>query len=86
MVKNILLPLGISFFTFQQLSFLVSVYKGEEEIGRFIDYSLFVSFFPQLVAGPIVLYSEMIPQFQDPERRYFHSENFAAGLYMGDGA
>ena len=82
MVKNILLPLGISFFTFQQLSFLVSVYKGEEEIGRFIDYSLFVSFFPQLVAGPIVLYSEMIPQFQDPERRYFHSENFAAGLYI----
>ena len=39
-------------------------------------------FFPQLVAGPIVLYSEMIPQFKDESRRYFNSENFASGLYM----
>lgn len=81
-LRNILLPLGISFFTFQQLSFLISVYKREEKVERFKDYCLFVTFFPQLVAGPIVLYSEMIPQFKDESRRYFNSENFASGLYM----
>ena len=67
-LRHILLPLGISFFTFQQLSFLVSVYKKEESVGRLRDYCLFVTFFPQLVAGPIVLYSEMIPQFKEQQQ------------------
>lgn len=80
-LKNILLPLGISFFTFQQLSFLISVYQKQEEIGNVLDYSLFVVFFPQLVAGPIVLYSEMIPQFSDEKNRYFNTENFAKGFF-----
>ena len=81
-LKRIMLPLGISFFTFQQLSFLVSVYQGEEKVEKLRDYALFVLFFPQLVAGPIVLYSEMIPQFKDRQRRYFNAENFAAGIYI----
>jgi len=81
-LKRIMLPLGISFFTFQQLSFLVSVYQGEEKVERLRDYALFVLFFPQLVAGPIVLYSEMIPQFKDEQRRYFNAENFASGIYI----
>ena len=81
-LKHIILPLGISFFTFQQLSFLVSIYKREEKVEKFMDYCLFVSFFPQLVAGPIVLYSEMIPQFKDEKRRHFNSDNFAAGIYV----
>lgn len=81
-LRHIVLPLGISFFTFQQLSFLVSVYRGEEEVGRLRDYCLFVTFFPQLVAGPIVLYSEMIPQFREEKRRYFQPESFAKGLYL----
>ncbi|MBR1659371.1 MAG: MBOAT family protein [Oscillospiraceae bacterium] len=81
-LRDIALPLGISFFTFQQLSFLVSVYHGEERVGRLRDYCLFVSFFPQLVAGPIVLYSEMLPQFRDETRRSFDGERFASGLYM----
>lgn len=81
-LKNILLPLGISFFTFQQLSFLISVYKKEEVVGNLLDYSVFVTFFPQLVAGPIVLYSEMIPQFQDKSRRFFNFDNFNKGLYF----
>ena len=80
--KNIILPLGISFFTFQQLSFLVSVYKGEEKVEKFRDYCLFVTFFPQLVAGPIVLYSEMIPQFKDKKKRYFNEKNFTTGIFM----
>ena len=81
-LKHILLPLGISFFTFQQLSFLVSVYRREEKVERLRDYCLFVTFFPQLVAGPIVLYSEMMPQFRDESRRHFDSESFAAGIYL----
>lgn len=80
-IRNILLPLGISFFTFQQLSFLCSVYKEEETVGSLWDYAIFVAFFPQLVAGPIVLYSEMIPQFRDVSRRRFSTDNFGRGLY-----
>ena len=81
-LKHLLLPLGISFFTFQQLSFLVSVYKKEEQVEDFISYCVFVLFFPQLVAGPIVLYSEMIPQFRDESRCRFDSDNLARGLFM----
>ena len=81
-LKHIMLPLGISFFTFQQLSFLISVFQKEETVGRLRDYALFVLFFPQLVAGPIVLYNEMIPQFKDPQRRYFSPESFAKGIYI----
>ena len=82
LLKHIALPLGISFFTFQQLSFLVSIRKGEEQLERFDDYCIFVLFFPQLVAGPIVLYSEMIPQFKDPRRRYWNWDNIAKGVYI----
>lgn len=81
-LKHIALPLGISFFTFQQLSFLVSIQKGEEQLEHFDDYCIFVLFFPQLVAGPIVLYSEMVPQFKDPQRRYWNWENASKGMYI----
>lgn len=80
-LRHILLPLGISFFTFQQLSFLISVYKQEEKVDNLLNYSLFVTFFPQLVAGPIVLYEEMIPQLADPRKRFFNVDQFAAGIY-----
>lgn len=79
---KLLLPLGISFFTFQQLSFVIAVYKEEETIRDLLSYAVFVAFFPQLVAGPIVLYQEMMPQFADESRRRFRSENFAKGLYI----
>ncbi|MCR2050299.1 MBOAT family protein [Acetatifactor muris] len=65
-VEEILLPLGISFFTFQQLSYLAERYRGTIAHGSFWDYSCFISFFPQLVAGPIVLYQEFVPQLQSP--------------------
>ena len=81
-LKNILLPLGISFFTFQQLSFLIAVYQGHEKTDRFTAYCIFVLFFPQLVAGPIVLYSEMIPQFTDEKRRRFDADNLTLGIYL----
>lgn len=63
-LKAVPLPLGISFFTFQQVSYLVDTYRGETRDYRFIEYAAFVSFFPQLVAGPIVLHGELIGQFR----------------------
>ena len=60
---NIILPLAISFFTFQQIAYLVDAYRGKSEEPDLVSYGLFVSFFPQLIAGPIVHHREMIPQF-----------------------
>ncbi len=79
-LKGILIPLGISFFTFQQLSFQVRTYKTDEKKLNFIDYTLFVSFFPQLIAGPIVLYDELVPQLADGEKRFLNKENLATGF------
>ncbi len=62
-VPEIILPLAISFFTFQQIAYLVDAARGEAETGKFLDYLLFVTFFPQLIAGPIVHHKEMLPQF-----------------------
>jgi len=62
-LPHVILPLGISFFTFQQIAYLVDARRGEAAEYRFDDYLLFVSFFPQLVAGPIVHHREMMPQF-----------------------
>ncbi|MBQ9553207.1 MAG: MBOAT family protein [Clostridia bacterium] len=77
---NLVFPLGISFFTFQQFSFIVSCYKNKTPCRNFINYALFVSFFPQLIAGPIVLYEEMMPQFQEEKRRRINAENVIRGL------
>lgn len=81
-LKHLLLPLGISFFTFQQLSFVVDSYRGETRGYGLIEYALFVSFFPQLVAGPIVLHSELVPQFRDKTKRTPDYENLSTGLMM----
>lgn len=78
---NIALPLGISFFTFQQLSYIIDCYHKNIPKYDILDYSLFVSFFPQLVAGPIVLHSEMVPQFADETKKNLNYENFSKGLY-----
>lgn len=81
-MKHVLLPLGISFFTFQQISFLVDRYEGKLGHYSFINYATFVTFFPQLIAGPIVFYKEMIPQFEDLSRRRFQPYNFAKGISL----
>ncbi len=80
--RHIVLPLGISFFTFQQISYLVDTYKGETAEYTFIEYVAFVSFFPQLVAGPIVLHSELIPQYRDECRWKISADRVASGLYV----
>lgn len=79
-VKNIMLPLGISFFTFQQVSYLVDSYKDSSLQYEFRKYALFVVFFPQLIAGPIVLHSETIPQFSNNIKKKFNQDNFVYGL------
>lgn len=81
-LKHILLPLGISFFTFQQLSFVIDRMKGEAPHYGIIDYMSFVTFFPQLIAGPIVLHSELVPQFKDMEKRKFNVDNFTDGCVL----
>ena len=79
---HILLPLGISFFTFQQLSFIIDSYNEESMKYDFFSYCLFVTFFPQLIAGPIVLPNEMLPQFEDKRNKLINYENMNRGLYM----
>ena len=81
-LKNIMLPLGISFFTFQQVSFVVDAFRGEVPEYGFLDYACFVTFFPQLIAGPIVTHDELVPQLMDDERKSFNAENFVRGLYI----
>ncbi|MET0969853.1 MAG: MBOAT family protein [Tardiphaga sp.] len=63
-MANIILPLGISFFTFQQIAYLVDVMRGAPVERDIVSYTLFVSFFPHLIAGPLVHHAEMIPQFK----------------------
>jgi alginate O-acetyltransferase complex protein AlgI len=79
-VGAIILPLAISFFTFQKIAFLVDSYRGETRDTRFLDFVLFVVFFPQLIAGPIVHWKEVLPQFRLPETFRPHAENFAVGI------
>jgi alginate O-acetyltransferase complex protein AlgI len=76
---SIILPLAISFFTFQQIAYLVDVYKGEVKDTGLLHYILFVSFFPQLIAGPIVHHKEIIPQFNSRKKRRFEGSDFFAG-------
>lgn len=79
---KIILPLGISFFTLQQLAFVIDVYTGQAKENKFIDYGLFVTFFPQLVAGPIVHYKDIIPQFQSKDNKSFRSEALSLGIFI----
>ena len=77
---DIVLPIGISFFTFTQIAFLVDCYRGEVREYRFVHYVLFVSYFPHLIAGPVLHHREMMPQFADPANVRPHAGNFAIGL------
>ncbi|MCL4134148.1 UNVERIFIED_CONTAM: hypothetical protein GTU68_026625 [Idotea baltica] len=78
---NILLPVGISFYTFQTLSYSIDIYRGKLKSTRnFIDFALFVSFFPQLVAGPIERAVNLLPQIANP--RKFNSSQWMAGVFL----
>ena len=83
---NIILPVGISFFTFQAISYVLDVYRGDAEPAKPLDFAVYLAFFPQLVAGPIVRAHELIPQINEP-RALRHTEFtraltlIAAGLF-----
>ena len=78
--RDIFLPLGISFFTFQQIAYLVDCYRGITRERNVAQYALFVSFFPQLIAGPIVHHEEMISQFRRLRTYAMNYRNLAMGL------
>lgn len=79
---HIALPIGISFFTFQLIAYLVDSYRGLTESYNFLDYLLFITFFPQLIVGPIVHHGEMIPQFENESAWKINWENVAKGLFI----
>ena len=77
---SIVIPLAISFFTFQQIAYLVDAYKGETKEYNILKYMLFVCFFPQLIAGPIVHHKEVLPQFEKLSIYKFSQKTLAIGL------
>jgi D-alanyl-lipoteichoic acid acyltransferase DltB (MBOAT superfamily) len=79
---HLLLPLAISFYTFQQIAYLVDSYRNETKEYNFLTYAVFVTFFPQLIAGPIVHHAEMMPQFADKKNTKINYHNIAAGLFI----
>lgn len=79
---NVALPLGISFFTFTQIAFLVDAWRKGVREPSFIHYGLFVTYFPHLVAGPVLHHAQMMPQFAQPSTYRFNVENFALGMVI----
>ncbi len=79
---DIILPLGISFFTFTQIAYLVDVYKGIAREYNFIHYMLFVTWFPHLIAGPVLHHKQMMPQFASPSIYKPNNESIAVGLTL----
>jgi D-alanyl-lipoteichoic acid acyltransferase DltB (MBOAT superfamily) len=79
---NVTIPLGISFYTFTQLTYLVDLYQGKARYYGIVPYSLFVIFFPHLIAGPIVHYSQMMPQFNRIRTYISQQRNFFLGIFF----
>ena len=81
-LQDIVLPLGISFFTFTQIAFLVDVYRGIAKEFRFLHYLLFVTYFPHLIAGPVLHHEQMMPQFAARNTYRINWDNVAIGLTL----
>jgi len=81
-LEHIILPLAISFFTFQQIAYLIDAYRKETREYNFLHYCLFVTFFPQLIAGPIVHHREMMPQFGQESTFRFKPKLMEVGITM----
>lgn len=79
-IGRVILPIGISFFTFTQIAFLDDAWRKGIREYRFVHYGLFVSYFPHLIAGPVLHHAQMMPQFRDAATYRFNSGNFSAGL------
>lgn len=81
-IRSILLPLGISFMTFQQVAFIVDAYNMKIERCSFREYALFIAFFPHVLSGPIITYDDFIPLLRDEKYRKINWDRLAAGIYM----
>ena len=81
-LPHIVLPLAISFYTFQQIAFLVDSYEGNCKDYNLLSYMLFNTFFPQLIAGPIVHHKEMMPQFNSKKNLFINYSNISKGLVI----
>ncbi len=81
-IMHIILPLGISFFTITQIAFLIDSYEGLVKERNFLNYMLFVTFFPHLLAGPILHHKEIMPQFASIRNKVKNYKNIAAGLFI----
>lgn len=79
---NMPFPLAMSFFTFQTIAYLVDCYDGNIKKNTITEYSLFIIFFPQLIAGPIVNYNNMMPQFEKIKNRFIDKQNISLGLVI----
>ncbi|CAH0218559.1 Peptidoglycan O-acetyltransferase [Massilia sp. Bi118] len=77
---HIILPIGISFFTFTQIAYLVDTYQSKVSESRFLHYVLFITYFPHLIAGPVLHHAEMMPQFGRAASYRFSNRNLAVGL------
>jgi len=82
LLERIVLPIGISFFTFTQIAYLVDAYQGKAREANPVHYLLFVSYFPHLIAGPILHHAEMMPQFADRRIYRFDATNFSIGAVL----
>ena len=81
-IGEIILPLGISFYTFQQIAYRLEAYQGKRKDDTFLNYCACVTFFPHLIAGPIVRYGALMPQFVKPEFYRFNSKNMSIGITL----
>ena len=81
-LKNIILPLGISFYTFQIMTYLIDVYHGEAELYPLADYLCYVTFFPQLIVGPIVRHREFLPQLEKDNLLKTDTKNISLGILL----
>lgn len=82
LLRQIILPLGISFYTFQILSYVIEVYRGKTETFTFTEFATFITFFPQLIVGPIVRHHEMLPQLRDKARQKLNKTNIMMGILL----
>lgn len=81
-ITNVILPLGISFFTFTQIAFLVDTWRGKAKEYSFVHYLLFVTWFPHLIAGPVLHHGQMMPQFRHDTTYKINSKNISVGLSL----
>ncbi len=81
-LQHIILPLGISFYTFQQISYLISVYKGSVEKHSFLEYCVYILYFPKLIMGPLIEPNDFIRQLRDDSLRRVNTDNLVVGMQM----